>query len=345
MGWTKEQIDEIASECFANDVKYDLAALQSYDEDAIREYFENGGSDEAPPPPEVLTAKSPDCWSPLPEEIKWRTNGTVAVITLNRPNEKNALDGRLSFGLEMCIERVRQSVGMRVLFLTGAGAMFCAGGDPKAFQEAAAQAKEAAAAGVVGGGGDKNATGAKGFAAMLASLASLPVYVVALCNGTAMGGGIGLLCCCDCVIAKRTAMFALSEVKLGVIPATISPYVVARIGVSNSRRLFMTGEAITSETARQMGLVNEVVGDDAALLAEAKRICKLVTLAAPGAAAAAKLLVTNVANKVVDEALVTYTAGELARVRMSDECAAGMVAVQAGQKPPWAASEVTLPED
>ena len=108
---------------------------------------------------------------------------------------------------------------MRVLFMTGNGAMFCAGGDPKSFQAAQAAGKS--------GSGD-NEKGASEFAELLKGMNNLPVYVVGLANGSAMGGGFGYLCCCDTVIARKTAFFALSEVKLGVIPATISPYVVAK---------------------------------------------------------------------------------------------------------------------
>jgi len=344
MGWTKEQIDEIAEECLASDIPYDLTKMQDKTEDTIREFFENGGADEAPPPPVIASADG-DCWGALPDEIKWKSNGSVAVITMNRPEANNALDEALTIGLTQCVARVMQSPELRVVFLTGAGKMFCAGGDPKAFQNAAAQAKAAEAAGKLGDkGSDQNAAGALQFAKLLDDLSNLPCYVVALANGTAMGGGFGLLSCCDCVIAKKTAMFALSEVKLGVIPATISPYVVARIGVSNARRFFMTGEAITSDVAIAAGLVNIAVDDEKGLAKEAQRICKLMTLAAPAAIKASKKLVAGVANKVINEELMVYTAGQLAQIRMGKEAEAGMIAVQAGQKPPWAEKELVFPE-
>ena len=94
-------------------------------------------------------------------------------------------------------------------------------------------------------------------------------YTVALVNGSAMGGGFGFLCCCDCVIAKKTAFFALSEVKLGVIPATISPYVLAKIGPGNARRLFMTGETVNGDKGMSIGLVQEVVATNEELLKKA----------------------------------------------------------------------------
>ena len=133
----------------------------------LREFFENGGADEAPPPPELTKSAAADCWGKLPDEIKWAANDTVAIITLNRPEANNAMDDALTTGLSMCVERVKQSPDIRVCFLTGAGKMFCAGGDPKAFQQAAQQAKEAEAKGVLGGAGDDNAAGAMAFAHLL----------------------------------------------------------------------------------------------------------------------------------------------------------------------------------
>jgi len=284
----------------------------------------------------------------MPPEVLWRMNPekTVAVITLNRPNEKNAMDDPLTSGMMLACARIKAMPSLRVAFLTGNGAMFCAGGDPKSFQEAQKQGKEAAAAAAASGGGaeDQNSAGANSFAKFLQDLNELPVYTVALANGSAMGGGFGLLCCCDCVIAKKTAFFALSEVKLGVIPATISPYVVAKIGPSNARRLFMTGETINVEKAKEIGLVQEVVTTNEELVKEAKKVCDVLTAAAPGAVAAAKKLVQSVQYKPITPELQAYTADQLSQVRMSEESAGGMIAVQAGKKAPWAAAPIKFPE-
>jgi len=339
MAWTDEQIEELRAECFANDIKYDLAAMQDWDEEKIREFFENGGAEEAPPAPEVELTK--DIWTYMPPEVKYKTNGSVVMITLNRPDAKNAIDAGMTEGLMIAIERIKATPSIRIVFLTGAGPMFCAGGDPKGFQAAAKMAEDAKTS----GGEDMNKSSSMDFAHMLRDLANLDAYVVGLANGTAMGGGFGLLSCCDCVVAKKTAMFALSEVKLGVIPATISPYVVEKIGVANSRRLFMTGEAITSEQATKINLVQVLVDDEKGLETEAKRICKVMTLAAPEAVKASKRLVQSVKNKVIDETVMAYTAGQLAMVRAGEEAVSGMAAVQAGTKPVWASKELTLPTD
>lgn len=280
----------------------------------------------------------------LPAELRYEANEHVAVITLNRPQERNALDERLTLGLQIAVARIKASPALRVVFLTGNGPMFCAGGDPKGFQRMAAAAAEESSGNGADNQSNKNDESAVAFAKLLRELDELPVYVVALANGTAMGGGVGLLCVCDYVVIKHAASVALSEVKLGVIPATISPYVVGRVGAARARRLFMTGETLRAEQARDLGLVDEVVVTDADMRAAADRILAAAQSAAPGAAAAAKALVREVAAapRGSDE-ILRYTAAELARVRLTDECAAGMKAVLAREKPPWAKAPLVYP--
>ena len=244
-------------QCFANDVVYNFDVLKNWDEDKIRDYFESGGGGEGAAPSTVVAEGETDPFKiDMPKELQWRMNQekTVAVMTMNRPNERNAIDDNISTGLMLAIKRIKATPSLRVVFWTGNGAMFCAGGDPKGFQKAQELGKKAAGTGEA----DLNSEGAGQFATMLKDLDALPVYLVALAQGSAMGGGFGFLSVCDCVIARKAAFFALSEVKLGVIPATISPYVVGKIGASNSRRLFMTGETINAEKAKEIGLVQEV---------------------------------------------------------------------------------------
>ena len=133
--------------------------------------------------------------------------------------------------------------------------------------------------------------------------------------------------------------------QLGVIPATISPYVVAKIGPSNARRLFMTGETINGDKAKEIGLVQEVVSTNEELIKEAQKICDVMLLAAPTAVGAAKLLVANVQYKPITSELQAYTADQLAKVRMSEESTGGMIAVQAGKKPPWASQPMKYPTE
>jgi methylglutaconyl-CoA hydratase len=150
-------------------------------------------------------------------------------------------------------------------------------------------------------------------------------------------------CALAAAVVSRRCFFALSEVKLGVIPATISPYVVAKIGPSNARRLFMTGETINVEKAKEIGLVQEVVDTPEAMAKAAQAICDVMLLAAPGAVAASKSLIRNVQYRPITQEVIDYTADQLAKVRMSEESTGGMSAVQAGKKPPWAASPMKFP--
>jgi len=339
---TKDEIEDIKAECFANDVEYNYDVLKNWDEDKVRDYFESGGGGEGAAPSTVVAEGETDPFKvEMPKELLWRmnTDKTVAVMTMNRPDAKNAIDDKISEGLDLAIRRIHATPSLRVVFWTGTGAMFCAGGDPKGFQKAQELGKKALAEGVE----DKNSESAGGFAVMLKALDSLPVYLVALAQGSAMGGGFGFLSVCDCVIARKSAFFALSEVKLGVIPATISPYVVAKIGPSNARRLFMTGETINAEKAKEVGLVQEIVNTPEDLIKEAQKICDTLVAAAPRAVAASKNLVRNVQYKPITQEIMDYTAGELATIRMGEECTSGMIAVQAGKKAPWATKPMPFP--
>ena len=127
----------------------------------------------------------------------------------------------------------------------------------------------------------------------------------------------------------------LSEVKLGVIPATISPYVVGKIGVANAKRLFCTAERFSAAKAKEYGLVQEVLVDESAMGAFVQKICHDMTLCAPGAVAASKRLIEGVAGKTIDDELIAYTAKELAKVRVTDECKEGFSALIEKRKPAW----------
>ena len=168
---SQSEIEDIKSECFANDVVYNYDVLKNWDEDKVRDYFESGGGGEGAAPSSVFPDHGDDPFKvDMPKEVQWRMNpeNTVAVITLNRPEAKNAMDGPLTIGLQLSIQRVKAMPSLRVVFLTGNGAMFCAGGDPKGFQEAQQQGKS---------GGEGNNKSANAFAEMLDELNLLPVSV------------------------------------------------------------------------------------------------------------------------------------------------------------------------
>ncbi|HEY1427155.1 MAG TPA: enoyl-CoA hydratase-related protein, partial [Caulobacteraceae bacterium] len=173
-------------------------------------------------------------------------------------------------------------------------------------------------------------------AVMLKHLWDIPALTVALVEGGAFGGGVGLAAACDMAIAIKGAKFAFSEVKLGLVAATISPYVVAAIGPRRSRRLFSTGEVFSAEQALAFGLVDEVVDDAAGLAAAKDRVAAAMRACAPGAVDASKQLVTHIIGRHLDQALMEHTARLIASRRVSDEGQAGVRAFLDGAKAPWA---------
>mmetsp|Transcript_28900 Transcript_28900/g.47941 ORF Transcript_28900/g.47941 Transcript_28900/m.47941 type:complete len:287 (+) Transcript_28900:104-964(+) len=266
----------------------------------------------------------------MPEEVIYRANKYVATITLNRPEAKNAMNTQINAGLTLSMKRILATPTLRIVFLTGNGPMFCAGGDPKSFQAASAMANE------------DNAKDAISMARFMRVLSSLPLMVCCLLNGSAMGGGVGLVSCCDYVIAKKSAFIALTEVKLGVIPATISPYVIAKIGTAKARWLFMTGQSLRADEAMKMGLVNELCDTAEDMRKAAEKLMKTMRTAAPQAVAAAKNLLLNIAGKEMGDELRDYTAG-LERPCKGQEAIELMSALQARTRAPWHVLKFQMP--
>lgn len=226
--------------------------------------------------------------------------------------------------------------------------MFCAGGDPKGFQAAQAGAGAISAVGDGTGvpptgkfiaehsrsfGGNKQS--ANHFAKILYDWATLPQFTICLAQGSALGGGFGFLCICDMVVAVKMAKFVLSEVKLGVVPATISPYVISKIGVANAKQIFCTAENIDMNRAKEMGLVQTVV-DNAGLFPEVvKDVASKIQQCAPGAVQEAKKTILKVCYQQFSESLISWTAEEYARIRKGEEAHQGMEAMKAKKRPPW----------
>ena len=254
-----------------------------------------------------------------------------SVQKIGRRDVERALFFRAPDGASprRCVKYAYDHVGeLRVIFIKSAGRIWCAGGDPKDFQAAQKMESEGRAA--------DNSAGAQEFANRLKYVNECPVPVVALVAGPVFGGGVGICSVCDMVVCTERAAFQLSEVKLGVIPATISPYVVQAMGVRNARRYFTTGEPINAATAEAIGLASEVVKDVKGLEEAAQKICDNFTLAAPHAVAASKALVFGVGGKEITPELVDYTAAQLASIRVKGEAVVGMKALLAKQKPDWA---------
>lgn len=256
-------------------------------------------------------------------EVNFEVGEGIAYITLNRPDANNALNEGIQRGLEDAVFQLHRQVDIRCVVLKAEGKMFCAGGDPKSFADAHAMTDA------------DNRKSAVMFMKFLHYFQSLPQFVIGLAQGSAMGSGLALLACCDLVVAVQNARFTCSEVKLGTVPATIAPFITTKVGVSNSKRLLCLGENLTAQTARQMGLVQEVCEDDTDFSNIVAEVCEKLTLCAPQATAKSKKLVTNVNQRPFSLAMLEYTENEYKNIRGADEAVKGMVAVQAKTKPFW----------
>ena len=247
-----------------------------------------------------------------------------ATVTLNRPEKRNAFNAEIIGALRSAFDTLEGADGVRVVFVAGAGEAFSAGADLEWMRDAADYSES------------ENREDAMAMATMLKRLHDLPHLTVALVDGAAFGGGAGLVAACDMAIATERARFAFSEVKLGLVAATISPYVVAAIGPRRARALFATGRVFDAENAQRFGLVDEVVRDSAALQSAGERIFEEMRACGPTAVAESKRLVDHVADRRVDHALMESTAHWIARVRGSEEGREGVAAFLARRKPRWA---------
>ena len=248
----------------------------------------------------------------------------AVTVTLHRPAKKNAFDNELIGAMRETFETLRDQETIRVVFVRGAGGTFSAGADLAWMRDAIDHTL------------DDNRDDAMQMALMLKHLHDIPALTVALVEGAAYGGGAGLAAACDMAIAVKGTRFSFSEVKLGLIAATISPYVLAAIGPRRARRLFATGEAFDAAQALSFGLVDEIVEDAAGLEAAKARISAAMLACAPGAVAESKKLVDEVAFKPIDHGLMTHTARRIAAQRVGDDGQEGVRAFLDGRKPGWA---------
>lgn len=247
----------------------------------------------------------------------------IAVVTLNRPEKRNAFDELMIGGLRETFETLKGADHVRAVFLRGAGESFCAGADVDWMQRAAAYTEE------------DNETDALSLARMLQHLHALPQLTVALVHGAAMGGGAGLIAACDIGVALKSAKFRFSEVRLGLTPATISPFVIEAIGARWAKALFASAESFDGQFAERIGLVQYAVDTAEQLQAMMEHLSELALAAAPGAVADAKDLVRAVAAHKIDDSLAKETARRIAKRRASAEAKEGLAAFLAKRKPEW----------
>lgn len=257
----------------------------------------------------------------------------IAVLTLNKPDKRNAFDELMIDALSEQFETLKGADHVRAVFLRGAGNVFCAGADIEWMRRGGERTPE------------DNEADALALARMLRHLHDLPQLTVALVQGAAMGGGAGLVAACDVAVAVKDAKFCFSEVRLGLTPATISPYVVQAIGPRWARALFATAESFDGAFAEKIGLVQYAVDDAAGLDAMAEHLASLAMAAAPGAVTDAKALVRflvddvtrvrSIGARVIDDHVLHETARRIAQRRASPEGREGLAAFLGKRKPEW----------
>jgi methylglutaconyl-CoA hydratase len=252
-------------------------------------------------------------------------DGPVLRVALNRPEVHNAFNDRMVEELLEVFSDIAERQDLRVVILTGQGKSFCAGADLNWMRRVKNYSFE------------ENLKESNRLADLMYAIYALPLPTIARINGATIGGGTGLMAACDLVIAAQSAKISLSEVKLGLVPAVISPYVVRRAGESACRQFMLTGERLTAEKALNFGLVNQVVPMEDLDEAVREHAAQLLT-SGPEALKTCKELLRRVPEMSFEE-VKSYTAEVIARLRLSDEGQEGMAAFLEKRKPKWLRDE------
>lgn len=246
----------------------------------------------------------------------------VATVTLNRPDMHNAMEETLIRDLTRIFDMLGSDPSCRMALLRANGTSFCAGADINWMMRTAQYSEE------------QNMAEAANLALMMKTLYEFPKPLVGLVQGAAVGGGVGLVACCDVVVASDASSFRLSEVKLGIVPSVISPYVVRAIGVRACRRYFLTAEPFNATEAKNLGLVHELVPDRMMSAAAAKLVERL-SAGGPKAQAAAKDLIRRVDDSQLNDELFSFTTELIAKLRASPEGREGLAAFLEKRNPKW----------
>jgi methylglutaconyl-CoA hydratase len=256
------------------------------------------------------------------QTLEIRQEQAVATVWLNRPDVRNAFNETSIAELTQAFRTLDADASVRAVVLAARGVAFCAGADLNWMKKMAGYSRE------------ENLADAAGLAAMLRAIHDCGKPVVARVQGDCYAGGMGLATACDIVVAADAANFCLSEVKLGLIPATISPYVIRAMGAQAARRYFITAERFSAAAAQRMGLVHECVPADA-LDETVAMLLKSLLAASPDAVAAAKRLVNDVAGQPLTDALVQDTVVRIADIRASEQGREGVRSFLEKRKPSW----------
>jgi len=256
------------------------------------------------------------------QTLEIRQEQAVATVWLNRPDVRNAFNETSIAELTQAFRALDADSSVRAVVLAARGVAFCAGADLNWMKKMAGYSRE------------ENLEDAAGLAAMLRAINDCGKPVVARVQGDCYAGGMGLATACDIVVAAETANFCLSEVKLGLIPATISPYVIRAMGAQAARRYFITAERFSAAAAQRMGLVHECVPADG-LDDAVGALLKALLAASPDAVSAAKRLVNDVAGQPLTDALVQDTVVRIADIRASEQGREGVRSFLEKRKPSW----------
>jgi methylglutaconyl-CoA hydratase len=248
--------------------------------------------------------------------------GAIRTITLCRPDVRNAFNDEVIAELKNAFTEAGQAADVRCVVLAAEGPAFCAGADLNWMRRMADYTR------------DENLADAGQLAAMLRAIYECSKPTIARVQGDVFAGGVGLVAACDMAVSVDTATYCLSEVKLGLIPATISPYVIRAMGARASHRYFLTAERFSAAEAHRIGLVHEVVAADA-LDAKVAELTSALVNASPNAVRACKRLVQDVAEREIDDALVAHTVAGIADIRSSAEGKEGVQSFLQKRKPSW----------
>ena len=257
-----------------------------------------------------------------PSALSISTQAGVRTITLSRPDVRNAFNDEVISELKNAFTEAGLATDVRCVVLAAVGPAFCAGADLNWMRRMADYTR------------DENLADAGQLAAMLRAIYDCPKPTIARVQGDVFAGGLGLVAACDMAVSVDTATYCLSEVKLGLIPATISPYVIRAMGARASHRYFLTAERFSAAEAHRVGLVHEVVASEA-LDAKVAELTHALVSASPNAVRACKRLVQDVAERDIDDALVAHTVAGIADIRASVEGKEGVQSFLQKRKPSW----------